>query len=131
MIFGFKNVLMDVVGFMVGYVQDYDVKIGIMVVVGDVLFICGVYVMGGVLGMCEIDLLVLDKMVEQVDVLVLLGGLVFGFDVVVGVVDWLCVQGCGFQVGFYRVLIVFVVILFDLMNGGNKDWVDLLYCVFG
>lgn len=69
-----------------------------MVLLGDVFFIVVVYVMGGVSGMWEIDLFVLDKIVEKVDVLVLLGGFVFGLDVVFGVVDVLCVIGCGFLV---------------------------------
>lgn len=131
MCFGLMNLIIDIYGLCVGNVCDDLLWLGVMVLMGDVLLICGVNVMGGVFGMWEIDLLVLDKMVQGVDVLVLLGGFVFGLVVCDGVVVGLWVVGCGFLVGLVQVFIVLGVIVFDLLNGGDKDWEDNFYLVFG
>ena len=46
----------------------------------------------------------------------------FGLDAASGVMDALAQQGKGFPVGPARVPIVPAAILFDLLNGGAKDW---------
>ena len=68
-----------------------------------------------------------DKTVEQLDALVLSGGSAFGLDAASGVADGLRVRGRGFAVGDQRVPIVPGAILFDLLNGGDKDWGDNPY----
>ena len=50
------------------------------------------------------------------------GGSAFGLDAPGGVQAWLREQGRGFAIGNIRVPIVPGAILFDLLNGGNKDW---------
>jgi D-aminopeptidase len=50
------------------------------------------------------------------------GGSAFGLDAAGGVQAWLREQGRGFAVGTARVPIVPGAILFDLHNGGDKDW---------
>ena len=50
------------------------------------------------------------------------GGSAFGLDAASGVQAWLREQGRGFAVRTARVPIVPAAILFDLLNGGNKDW---------
>ena len=60
--------------------------------------------------------------VEQIDAIVLAGGSAFGLDAAAGVQAWLAEQGRGFAVRDVRVPIVPGAILFDLLNGGDKDW---------
>ena len=116
------NLITDVAGLRVGNAADAKVKSGTTVLVGDAPFVAAVHVMGGAPGTRETDLLAPDKVVQEVDALVLSGGSAFGLDAASGVVDGLRAKGRGFQVGGQRVPIVPAAILFDLLNGGNKDW---------
>lgn len=119
---GKRNLITDVMGLRVGNAQDMSLRSGSTVLVGDAAFTAGVHVMGGAPGTRETDLLAPDKVVEQVDALVLSGGSAFGLDAASGVVDGLRAAGRGFDVGGQRVPIVPAAILFDLLNGGDKDW---------
>ena len=116
------NLITDVAGLKVGNAHDAAIKTGATVLLGDTPFTAGVHVMGGAPGTRETDLLAADKTVEQVDALVLSGGSAFGLDAASGVVDGLRAMGRGFAVGGQRVPIVPGAILFDLLNGGQKDW---------
>ncbi len=128
---GAKNLITDVAGLWVGNAQDDTVKSGTTVLLGDRPFTCGVSVMGGAPGTRETDLLAPDKTVQQVDALTLSGGSAFGLDASSGVVDALRAQGRGFDVGGQTVPIVPGAILFDLLNGGDKDWLENPYKVLG
>ncbi len=119
---GARNLITDVAGLRVGNAQDSVVCTGATVLVGDAPFTAGVHVMGGAPGTRETDLLAPDKLVQQVDALVLSGGSAFGLDAASGVTDGLRAQGRGFAVGDVRVPIVPGAILFDLLNDGDKDW---------
>lgn len=125
------NLITDVAGLRVGNAQDARVKTGVSVLLGDAPFTAGVHVMGGAPGTRETDLLAPDKTVEQVDALVLSGGSAFGLDAASGVADALREQGRGFAVGNQRVPIVPSAILFDLLNGGDKEWRDNPYKALG
>lgn len=116
------NLITDVPGFRVGNATDLSVKSGVTVMVADSPFTTGVHVMGGAPGTRETDLLAPDKTVQQVDALVLSGGSAFGLDAASGVTDALRRMGRGFRVGTQCVPIVPAAILFDLGNGGAKDW---------
>ena len=128
---GPRNLITDVAGLLVGNAQDETVKTGATVLVGDAPFTAGVRVMGGAPGTRETDLLDPDKMVQQVDALVLSGGSAFGLDAASGVADRLHAIGRGFAVGPARVPIVPGAILFDLLNGGDKDWAENPYKQLG
>lgn len=119
---GPRNLITDVAGLRVGHAQDAGVKSGVTVLTADAPFTAGVHVMGGAPGTRETDLLAPDKTVEQVDALVLSGGSALGLDAASGVADALRAAGRGFDVGGQRVPIVPAAILFDLLNGGDKDW---------
>jgi D-aminopeptidase len=119
---GPRNLITDVAGLKVGNAADPKLKSGVTVLLGDRPFTAGVHVMGGAPGTRETDLLAPDKTVEQVDALVLAGGSAFGLDACSGVADALRAAGRGFDLGGQRVPIVPGAILFDLLNGGNKDW---------
>src|SRR5262249_25652728 len=60
--------------------------------------------------------------VERIDAIALAGGSAFGLDAASGVQAWLSEQGRGFPVRSARVPIVPGAILFDLLNGGDKNW---------
>ena len=119
---GPRNLITDVAGLKVGNAKDDALKSGVSVLVGDAPFSAGVHVMGGAPGTRETDLLAPDKTVQQVDALVLSGGSAFGLDAASGVMDALHKSGRGFPVGDARVPIVPSAILFDLLNGGAKNW---------
>src|SRR6056297_1872375 len=124
---GKRNLITDVPGLLVGNARDDGIKTGVSVVLGQVPFTAGVHVMGGAPGTRETDLLAADKTVEQVDALVLSGGSAFGLDAPSGVADALRAAGRGFAVGDQRVPIVPGAIIFDLLNGGDKDWPENPY----
>ncbi|MEL7256711.1 MAG: P1 family peptidase [Pseudomonadota bacterium] len=128
---GKRNLITDVAGLRVGQAQDDTINTGVSVLVADAPFTTGVHVMGGAPGTRETDLLGPDKVVEQVDALVLSGGSAFGLDAASGVADALRQEGRGFAVAGQRVPIVPAAILFDLLNGGDKAWSDNPYKSLG
>jgi len=128
---GPRNLITDVAGLRVGNAQDDHIKTGTTVLVGDRPFTASVHVMGGAPGTKETDLLAPDKTVEQVDALVLSGGSAFGLDACSGVMDGLRAMGRGFQIGAMNIPIVPGAIIFDLINGGAKDWDENPYRALG
>jgi len=128
---GPTNSLSDIAGLRVGNAQDETLKSGATVVVGDAPFVASVAVMGGAPGTRETDLLAPDKSVAKVDALVLSGGSAFGLDACSGVVDGLRADGRGFRIGPAQIPLVPGAILFDLLNGGDKDWADNPYRALG
>ncbi len=125
------NLITDVAGMRVGNSSDAKIKTGCTVLVADAPFTASVHIMGGAPGTRETDLLAPDKTVEQVDALVLSGGSAFGLDAASGVADALRAQGRGFAVGDQNVPIVPGAILFDLLNGGDKNWPENPYKSLG
>jgi L-aminopeptidase/D-esterase-like protein len=119
---GARNLITDVAGLRVGNAHDEGLRSGATVLLGDRPFTAAVHVMGGAPGTRETDLLAPDRLVQQVDALVLSGGSAFGLDAASGVADGLAAMGRGFAVGTARVPIVPGAILFDLLNGGDKAW---------
>ncbi len=124
---GPHNLITDVDGILVGNASDATLKSGVTVLTSDRPFTAAVHVMGGAPGTRETDLLHPSRLVEQVDALVLSGGSAFGLDAASGVADALIEVGRGYPVGDIRVPIVPAAILFDLLNGGDKDWTSNPY----
>lgn len=128
---GKRNLITDVPGLRVGNAQDETLKSGTTVLLGDSPMTASYSVMGGAPGTRETDLLEADKSVAKVDALVLSGGSTFGLDAASGVVSGLREQGRGFPLMHLRIPLVPAAILFDLLNGGNKDWVENPYPALG
>lgn len=128
---GPSNTLLDVAGLSVGQASDACLKSGVTVVVGDAPIVTGVHVMGAAPGTRETDLLAPTATVTAVDAVVLSGGSAFGLAAADGVVEGLRNDGRGFAVAGHRVPIVPGAILFDLANGGNKDWLASPYPALG
>ncbi len=128
---GPRNLITDVEGLKVGCAEDAALRSGATVVTAEAPFVAAVHVMGGAPGTRETDLLAPDKLVTRADALVLSGGSVFGLDAASGVADGLRAMGRGFVVGPVRAPIVPGAILFDLLNGGDKDWTENPYRALG
>ena len=124
---GPRNLITDVEGLLVGNAHDDLLKSGTTVLFGETPFVAAVDIMGGSPGTRETDLLEPDKFVQEVDALVLSGGSAFGLDAPSGVSDELRKIGRGFKVADAIIPIVPGAILFDLLNGGDKNWEDNPY----
>lgn len=119
---GPRNLLTDVAGLRVGNAADERIKTGVTAVLCDEPAIASVQVLGGAPGTRETDLLEPHNSVEAINALVLSGGSAFGLDAASGVQAALKEQGVGFDVRGIRVPLVPSAILFDLQNGGDKEW---------
>lgn len=128
---GPRNLITDVEGLRVGNSEDHRIKTGTTVLVADRSFRASFDVMGGSPGSRDTELLAPDKLVEEVDALVLSGGSAFGLDAASGVSDGLRKQGRGFKVETATVPIVPGAIIFDLLNKGDKDWDENPYRALG
>ncbi len=119
---GQRNLITDVAGLRVGNSSDARLKSGVTAVLCDEPFVAGVQVLGGAPGTRETDLLEPHNSVETVNAIVLSGGSAFGLDAASGVQAALREAGVGFEVRGLRIPVIPAAILFDLANGGDKDW---------
>jgi L-aminopeptidase/D-esterase-like protein len=116
------NLITDVAGLLVGHAADPRLRSGVTVVLPNARAACSVDVRGGGSGTRETDLLRPEAAMSGVDAVCLSGGSAFGLDAASGVMQWLAERGRGFPVRGHVVPIVPAAILFDLANGGDKDW---------
>ena len=128
---GPRNLITDVEGVLVGNADDDALKSGVTVLTADRPVTASCHVMGGAPGTRETDLLAPDKLVAAVDALVLSGGSALGLDAASGVANALRAAGVGFDVEGQKVPIVPAAILFDLLNGGDKNWTVNPYAALG
>jgi L-aminopeptidase/D-esterase-like protein len=119
---GPRNLITDVDGILVGNAEDFSARTGVTVVFPVEPAVAAVDVRGGAPGTRETDLLDPACLVERVDAICLSGGSAFGLDAASGVMAHLVSIGRGFPVRGFRVPIVPAAILFDLANGGDKEW---------
>ena len=121
---GPRNLITDVAGLRVGQAHDARVRTGVTVVLADSPAVAAGDVRGGGPGTRETDLLSPDMLVEAVDAIVLSGGSAYGLGAADGVAAALGAAGRGytFGPGIPPAPIVPAAILFDLANGGEKDW---------
>lgn len=117
-----QNSILDVAGLVVGNAEDTTIATGVTTVIFDEPAVAAVATLGGAPGTRDTTLLDLEMTVAHVDALVLSGGSAFGLDAAGGVQAVLREKGRGFKIGPMTVPIVPQVILFDLMNGGDKEW---------
>lgn len=117
-----RNLITDVPGVLVGNAQDTSLASGVTAIVLQAPAVASIDVRGGGPGTRETALLDPAQTVQGIDAIALSGGSAFGLDAASGVQAWLREQGRGFAVRTARVPIVPGAILFDLLNGGDKDW---------
>ncbi|WP_420723195.1 P1 family peptidase [Hwanghaeella sp. LZ110] len=127
------NALTDVAGLTVGNAHDVTCQTGTTVILcGENRAVAAVDVRGGGPGTRETDALAPGRLVQSVDAVVLSGGSAFGLDAAGSVQLWLAAHGLGYKTGGPLVPIVPAAILFDLVNGGDKDWgMDAPYRALG
>ena len=116
------NLITDVGGLRVGNAHDERLASGVTCVLFDEPAVASIAILGGAPGVRDTALLEPEMSVERIDALVLSGGSAFGLDSMGGVQGWLREQGRGFRVRDAIVPIVPGAILFDLLNGGDKNW---------
>ncbi|MEX3009404.1 P1 family peptidase [Hoeflea sp. TYP-13] len=119
---GPRNLITDVDGLLVGNAEDQELKSGVTAILCEDAAVASVQVLGGAPGTRETDLLEPHNTLETVNAIVLSGGSAFGLDAASGVQAALREKGVGFEIGPNIIPIVPAAILFDLLNGGNKDW---------
>ena len=123
---GERNLITDVSGIRVGCAHDEKVNTGVTVIIPDERAVCAVAVAGGGPGTRETDALAPDRLVDAVDGIVLSGGSSYGLAAADSVAALLGAQGRGFGLidlpGVPKSPVVPSAILYDLANGGDKNW---------
>jgi len=121
---GPHNLITDVAGLSVGHAEHANVRTGTSVVLAETPCIAAVAVAGGGPGTRETDLLAAGTLVDVVDAICLSGGSAFGLAAADGVTSGLHAAGRGFGLMDLPGVtpIVPAAILYDLANGGDKDW---------
>jgi L-aminopeptidase/D-esterase-like protein len=117
-----RNLITDVRGLRVGNAEDRSLASGVTVALFDDVAVASSAVLGGAPGTRETDAIEPDTLVPGAHAIVLSGGSAFGLDAASGVQAYLREKGVGFPVGPVRVPIVPQAIVFDLLNGGDKNW---------
>lgn len=119
---GPRNLITDVIGLRVGNAQDDRLKSGVTVIIPDDPVVAGVQVLGGAPGSRETDALEAHNSLQSIHAIALSGGSAYGLDAASGVQAALRENGVGVEVLGQRVPVVPAAILFDLVNGGDKNW---------
>jgi len=123
---GPRNDLTDIPGLTVAHADLAEVNTGVTVILCDTPMTCGVDVRGGGPGTRETDLLRPETLVQTVDAICLSGGSVYGLAAADGVTAALGAAGRGVSLmtaaGVPGAPIVPAAILYDLANGGDKNW---------
>jgi L-aminopeptidase/D-esterase-like protein len=123
---GPSNSLSDVAGLSIGCAEDARALTGVTAIVPDARAVCGVDVRGGGPGTRETDALAAGSLAGAVDAVVLAGGSVYGLAAADGVAAAMGADGKGFALidspGVPRSPVIPAAILYDLANGGEKNW---------
>ncbi len=122
---GPRNLITDVPGLRVGNAHDGDARTGVSVIVPDAPAAAGASIRGGAPGTRETEALDPVCLVEKIHAIVLTGGSVFGLAAASDeIINLLAARGIGFTYGAGQppCPVVPGANLFDLTNGGNKDW---------
>src|SRR6185295_13421309 len=117
-----RNLITDVAGILVGQADDPRLASGVSVIIFEEPAVVAVDVRGGAPATRETDLLEPHRTAERIDAVVLSGGSAFGLDAGAGAQAFLRERGRGFAIGNVRVPLVSGASLFDLLNGGDKNW---------
>jgi L-aminopeptidase/D-esterase-like protein len=116
------NLLTDIPGVAVGHATNRALGSGVTAIIFAEAAVASVSVLGGAPGSRDTAMLEPEMAIQRIDAIVISGGSVFGLDAAGGVLGRLREQGRGTPIGRMFIPVVPQAILFDLQNGGNKDW---------
>lgn len=123
---GPRNLITDVAGIRVGQAHDAKARTGVSVILAETPAVAAVDVRGGGPAGRETDVLKAENLVQEVDAIVLSGGSVYGLASADGIAAWMGMRGRGFGLssapGVPPSPIVPAACLYDLANGGDKQW---------
>jgi L-aminopeptidase/D-esterase-like protein len=117
-----RNLITDVPGVLVGNAHDARAATGVTAIVFEKGVAASVSTLGGAPGDRAVTLLEPEMTRGLIDAVVLSGGSLYGLDAAGGVTAVLCKEGRGAPFGGLALPVAVQAILFDLMNGGEKDW---------
>ena len=116
------NLITDVPGIRVGNAHDPRLASGVTAIVFDRRNVASGVTRGGAPGTRDTALLEPEMTVTGIDAVLLGGGSLFGLDAAGGAVGYLRQQGRGLKLGGANIPVAVQAIIFDLSNGGDKDW---------
>ena len=121
---GPRNLITDVNGLRVGQAEDPAARTGVTILLTETSCAAAVDVRGGAPGTRETEALDPVSLGGIVDAIAVAGGSVYGLDAASGAMAWLGARGRGFRFApnTTPAPIVPAAIIFDLLNGGKKDW---------
>lgn len=119
---GARNALTDVQGLLVGNAEDSAAWTGVTAVLADEPVLARADVRGGAPDTINTDALMPAGLNKCVHAIVLSGGSAFGLDAAGGLTAWLAARGRCFNEWGFCVPVVVGATIFDLVNGGSKDW---------
>ena len=117
-----RNLITDVPGVLVGNAHDARAATGATVAIFERSTVASVSTLGGAPGDRAVTLLEPEMTRGLIDAVVLSGGSLYGLDAAGGATSVLASQGKGAQFGGITLPVAVQAILFDLINGGEKDW---------
>ena len=117
-----RNLITDVAGVLVGNAQDMRAATGATVAIFEQGAVASISTLGGAPGDRMATSLEPEAVGQAIDAVVLSGGSVYGLDAAGGVSAVLCQRGQGRTFGGIAIPVAVQAILFDLINGGEKDW---------
>ncbi len=118
-----RNLITDVPGVLVGNAQDWRAATGVTVALFEQSTVASIATLGGAPGSRAVTLLEPEMTRGLIDAVVLSGGSLFGLDAAGGATAVLVSQKRGAMFGGITLPVAVQAILFDLMNGGEKDWI--------
>ena len=116
------NLITDVAGIRVGNAHDPRLASGVTAIVIDRRNVASGVTRGGAPGTRDTALLEPEMTVTSIDAVLLGGGSLFGLDAAGGAAGYLRQQGRGLKLGGANIPVAVQAIIFDLNNGGDKDW---------
>lgn len=117
-----RNLITDVPGILVGNAQDMRAATGATVAIFEQGAVASIATLGGAPGDRMGTSLEPEMVGQAIDAVVLSGGSVYGLDAAGGASAVLCQRGQGRTFGGLAIPVAVQAILFDLINGGEKDW---------
>jgi L-aminopeptidase/D-esterase-like protein len=117
-----RNLITDVPGVLVGNAEDARAATGVTVAMFERGATASVATLGGAPGSRGVTSLEPEMTGDAIDAVVLSGGSLHGLDAAGGVTAVLRALGKGVQFGGITLPVAVQAILFDLTNGGEKDW---------